>query len=305
LGTDNPKAILAYWTVAIVWGSTYLGLRTCALHMPPLLAGGIRYTIAGLILVILILVKKQSWPSQVRHVKNAAAQGICFFLFSNGLLIWSLQYLEAGVSSLLVTTTPIFTALLDSCLPNGLKLSRKGWIGMLISCFGVFLICRPSLVAGAVSIKGLIGLFTSALIWGVSSLLAARTPTSGSLWSNIAIQHLSGGIALLVVSKLLYGSLRFDADWAVIGSLLYLILFGSIVGYSAFMYLMHHMAPAKAMTYTYINPLVPITLGGIFLGEHISSGMIIGGIVTLLGVVLVQSARTYHTKQAALHRRVV
>ncbi len=108
-----------------------------------------------------------------------------------------------------------------------------------------------------------------------------------------------------MISRFLYGSLAFKADWTVIGALLYLIVFGSIVGYSAFMYLVHHMAPAKAMTYTYINPLVPIALGGVFLGEHISSGMVLGGIVTLFGVILVQSARTYHTKQAGCKKKAV
>ncbi|WDU83310.1 EamA family transporter [Caloramator sp. Dgby_cultured_2] len=286
---DDTKAILAFIAVCIVWGSTYLAIRIGVSEVQPFIFAGIRFTLAGSLMLLYAKIKTLEFPKSKRDVLNITIVGLFLLLGGHGLVVWTEQWVASSIASILVATVPLFIAIIELFVPNGSRLTLKGWIGLILGFIGVvFLTFTDS--SSAIDVKGAILLLLASLLWAVGSVYQNTFKATGSTVSHIGIEMVAGGISLLIVG-LLYGNINLDITLKGISALLYLIVFGSLIGYSSYIYILQKWPPSKAGTYAYINPIVAVILGAFILNEAINLRIIISTFIILIGVVLVQTSK--------------
>jgi drug/metabolite transporter (DMT)-like permease len=281
----------AFAAVYLIWGSTYLTIRISIESMPPLLMAGARFVLAGLLLL--------AWqrrpgaahrePLTWRQWRSAAIIGFCLLLGGNGIVSWGEQYVGTGYMSLIVATVPLWMALLAP-LYGGRRVGLIAAVGVAVGLAGVSLLLRPS---GAFHWQS-IAVIASPLLWANGSLYSQRAPLPRSALTSTAMEMLAGGVMLGLVglaggeaSHVNLGAVT-PASWI---SFIYLIFFGSLVGYSAYIWLLANVSATAVSTYAYVNPLVAVMLGAIVLGEHITGITLIAGLLIVVAVALILTAR--------------
>jgi drug/metabolite transporter (DMT)-like permease len=218
--------------------------------------------------------------------------GLFLLLGGNGCVVWAETRVDSGVASLLVATVPLFMALIELFVQGRPRLNLKGWLGLLIGFGGVALLVFPNSEGSSGSIFGIVLLLIGAFSWAMGSVYSKSFKPTSSIIPNIAIQMLAGGIGLFIAGTF-FGELpKLHVTSKGIGAIVYLILFGSIVGYSCYVYILHKWPAAKAGTYAYVNPLVAVLLGALVLNEPLSIGVVMSTAVILGGVILVQTSKT-------------
>ncbi|MCL6636100.1 MAG: EamA family transporter [Peptococcaceae bacterium] len=290
-GKKDPLAAIAYVTVCIVWGSTYLAIRIGVSDLPPALFAGVRFVLAGLIMGAFAWLKGMQFPGSWREVAVLSAVGLFLLCGGNGLLVWSEQWISSGLAALLVATNPLFTAAIDAVLPGGAPIGPLGWLGLLAGFAGVASLVAPGAAAGGFELWAVLGAVLGSFFWAFGSVYSKRNPVSGSLVAGISIEMLAGGVALTALGLAIGEAPRFHLGGQGLGALLYLVFAGSIVGYSAFIYILKAMPVAKASTYTYINPVVAVILGVLILNEQVTLRTLIATAVIFMGVLLVQLSK--------------
>ncbi|MTK13153.1 MAG: EamA family transporter [Clostridiaceae bacterium] len=288
---ENKKVILAYIAVCIFWGSTYLAIRMGESELPPTIFAGSRVIIAGTLMFGYTALKGLSMPKNLSEVFKISIVGIFLLVGGNGAVVWAETRVSSGIASLMVATVPLFMALIESLLPSKTKLNGKGWLGLLIGFIGVSFLVLSDWNKTSTDIIGMSLLIVSSLSWASGSVYSKSFTSSASTISNIAIQMLSGGIGLSIIGAFLGEFSRMHFTSKGLGALLYLVVFGSMIGYSCYIYILQKWPAAKAGTYAYINPPVAVMLGAIFLGEVISIKIILATITILGGVILVQTSK--------------
>lgn len=289
---EERKVIIAYVAVCILWGSTYLAIRIGVSAFPPELFAGIRFLTAGSIMLLYARSRSMEMPLSITDVKNQSIVGLFLLTGGNGLVVWSEQWVHSGVTSLLVATIPLFMALIELFIPGRPRMDVKGWAGLLLGFSGVALLVFTSSGKGTIDIKGTIMLLIASLLWAIGSLYSKSFKSTGSVAVNIGIQMLAGGIGLTIIGVLLGELPRISFNVKAIGAIFYLIIFGSILGYSSYIYVLQKWPTAKAGTYAYINPLVAVILGAVILDEPFNLGILVSTVVILAGVLLVQLSKT-------------
>lgn len=285
-------ALAAYLTVCLVWGSTYLAIRIGVAHLPPFLFAGVRFLLAGTILLLILRWRGIALPQKISDVRHAFVVGAFLLLGGNGCIAWSEQYVVSSLTALIIAALPLFVALLDQFWPGGSKMSALGWLGMLVGFSGVTMLVAPDIWHQQLELKGTAGVLLGTLSWAAGSVYANRHQTGCSIWMAAAIQNLSGGLLLTTVGLLSGEYARWQLNSQGLLALGYLVIFGSLAAYSAFVYILHTMPPAKASTYAYINPIVAVILGYLILQEPVSWRMLLAATVILTGVLMVQLSRT-------------
>ncbi|WPC42678.1 EamA family transporter [Clostridium sp. JS66] len=289
---EHRNAILAYSAVCIFWGSTYLAIRIGVGELPPTIFAGIRFIIAGVLMFGYAAFKGLPMPKNLSEILKISIVGIFLLVGGNGGVVWAETRVSSGIASLMVATVPLFMALIESLLPSKTKINGKGWIGLLIGFAGVAFLVLSDWHKAPVDIIGITLLIASALSWALGSVYSKGFTTSASTISNIAIQMLAGGFCLSLIGTFLGEFSKMHVTTKGLEALLYLVVFGSMVGYSCYIYILKKWPASKAGTYAYVNPPVAVILGAIFLGEVISLKIVIATIIILAGVILVQSSKT-------------
>ena len=288
---EDTKVIIAFVALCLFWGSTYIAIRIGVNEFPPLLFAGIRFAIAGLLVLAFARLKGYKFPDKIRDTAKISIVGLFLLLGSNGLLVWAEQWVHSGVSSLIMATIPLFMAILETILPGGGNLGYKGWIGLLMGFGGVAVLVLPDRGANGIDIRGGITLLLAAFLWAAGSIYSKTFKPSGSIFGAIGIQMAAGGLGLCIAGSLLGEIPMIRVTLKGIGAMIYLILFGSILGYSCFIYVMQKWPAARASTYAYVNPLVAVMLGALVLGEAVNLWVIAAIVIILGGVLLVQLSR--------------
>ena len=286
------KAILAYIAVCILWGSTYLAIRIGVKNFPPELFAGIRFIIAGTVIMLFCYLKKYTMPNNLKSIIQQSIIGIFLLFGGNGLVVWAEQWVNSGTTALVIATVPLFMSIIELFIPNSQKLTTIGWLGMALGFFGVSLLVFSNNGTSALDVGGIVILIAASLSWAIGSVYSKFSKVSGNMLVNISIQMLSGGAALIILGLFLGEWSRVKLSYEGLGALLYLIVFGSIIGYSCYIYLLQKWPAAKVGTYAYVNPLVAILLGTIILKETLTLKIIISTCVILTGVLLVQLSKT-------------
>ncbi|MEP7165661.1 MAG: EamA family transporter [Ferruginibacter sp.] len=287
--------ILAFAIVYIVWGSTYFFIQIAIVSMPPFLMGGLRFLIAG---VIMLVWTKMSGERIFvpEDIKRASISGVLMLFIGTGAVIWVEQYLPSAMVAIMVSSAPLWFILLDK--PRwALNFKSKAIIGGLIMGFiGIIFLFSENIISlfsttGKLrDLGGLIILIIGSIAWAAGSLYSKYKPTSGSVSVNIAWQMLAAAAVFIPVS-FFRGEVQ-QLDWNTISmdawlSLLYLVFFGSIAAFSAYVWLLQVRPATQVSTYAYVNPLVAVLLGVFFANEHISLLQVLGLLTILVSVLII------------------
>jgi drug/metabolite transporter (DMT)-like permease len=281
----------AFAAIYLIWGSTYLGIRIAIESLPPLLMASCRFLLAGGLMYAWARLRGAPHPHR-RHWPQAAWIGGFMLLGGNGGVSWAEQRVSSGAAALIIATVPIWVALLDSLRPGGRKPGAWEIAGLMLGPAGVALLVGPAAGASAERVDGLGAavLIGAALSWTIGTLRAPRADLPKSKTLAIAMQMLCGG-ALLLVAGLGTGEWARFSPSAVtprsILALLYLALFGSLVAFSAYMWLLHHCPPARVATYAFVNPIVAVFLGWALAGEPLGPRTLLAGSIIVSAVALI------------------
>ncbi len=295
------RVIGAFAIVYVIWGSTYLFIRLASETIPPLLMAGVRFIIAGAILLAITTRMsngRERDPIGRRQWGAAAVTGALLLLGGNGGVAYGEQFVPSGTVALLVATVPLFIALF-SALFLGQRLRRVAVVGIGVGLLGTAVLLRPG--GGAADPAHMLLVLASPLTWAIGSLYATRGPLPKRLLVATGMEMLCGG-ALLLVAGLVTGewpNLHLDRISLVSAlSLAYLVVFGSLVAYTAYVWLLSKVPTTAVATYAYVNPLVAVLLGWAFLGEHITGQTLLAAALIIVAVVLILSRPPVPTRRA-------
>jgi drug/metabolite transporter (DMT)-like permease len=282
--------------LCVVWGSTYLAIRVGVAELPPALFAGIRFLIAGSLLLGVARLLGRRLPARRRDWITNAVVGFLLLFCGNGLVVWAEQFTPSGVAAIVVVTVTLWLALFDAVVPGGR--ARPTWrqvMGLLAGFGGTLLLVDADLGAlRDADWRGPLALTTASAAWAAGSVFSSRRPSEAPPEINSALQMLVGGIALTMLGMALGEGGRLHWSPRGASALAYLIVFGSLVGYSSYVYVLRHMAPTVAGTYSYVNTVVAVLLGWAILDETIT-----GRTVVAMGIVLGSVAWVRHAGRRA------
>jgi drug/metabolite transporter (DMT)-like permease len=285
------KALLAFAIVYFVWGSTFLAIRVGVREMPPLLMAGMRFLVAGVILFAWVLRKGTPLP-RLREWGAASFLAVLIFLVDYGLLFWAEQKVPSGIAAIMMATIPLFMSLLEIVFLRTQRLTFRLAVALLLGVLGVAILMSRSLEFGEapVAATGAAALLIGSVSWSAAAILTRKLPLPASKAMSSAAQMVCGGALLMLAAAILreFHGFRVQAvsrnAWF---ALIYLIVAGSIIGFTAYVWLIHHESPTKVGTYAYVNPVVAVILGYFVGGEAIGPRTLLGTLLVLMSVILI------------------
>jgi drug/metabolite transporter (DMT)-like permease len=302
---STARIALALLTVYVVWGSTYLGIAVMIQSLPPLLAAGVRYLNAGGAVLLFLIARARARRQFLERVgiaqwRAAAIVGELLLLFGNGFVVLAELHIPSGIAAVMISTVPIWMSILDAVV-TGQRPSALAVGGIVAGFVGVVILLAP--VSGGPAVDPLgIGLALIATIgWAIGSIYARGAPMPRSALMGTGMEMLAGGAALFLAG-LLTGELPAFEPAAVTGAsllaLAYLIVFGSIVAFSAYVWLLANVPISTAATYAYVNPIVAVILGALLLSEPITPRTVVAAVVIIAAVVAMVSGRPRQVEEA-------
>jgi drug/metabolite transporter (DMT)-like permease len=285
------KTLLAFGIIYFVWGSTFLFIRIGVRELPPLLFAALRFLPAGLVLYGWMIAQGERAPT-LRQWRSATLLALLIFVGDYGLLFWAEQHVPSGIAAVMLATIPLFMALSEIIFLRTQKLTFRLSLALLIGIGGVAVLMSRSLMLGSAPIdsRGAIALIFASMSWSVASVLSRKLPLPQSKVMSAGAQMLAGGI-LLTVTAAAFGEFRSFHPAAISGrawfALVYLIVFGSLIGFTAYVWLLHHESPTKVGTYAYVNPVVAVLLGYFFGGETLGMRTVLGTLFVLVSVLVI------------------
>lgn len=288
------KVLLAFSIIYFVWGSTFLAIRVGVQEVPPFLLAGMRFLLAGVILYSWMRLKGTTSPSS-REWTSASLLAVLIFVLDYGLLFWAERRVPSGIAAVMMATIPAFMALSEILFLRTQKLTMPLAFALAIGMGGVAVLVSRSLGLGEVPIdaSGALALLIAATSWSVASSLTRKMPLPASKPMSSAAQMLSGGVLLTLVSGVLGEFHGFHLQTVSRGAwiaLAYLVVAGSIVAFTAYVWLLHYESPTKVGTYAYVNPVVAVALGYFLGGEAVGPRTVLGTLFVLVSVVVITTA---------------
>jgi drug/metabolite transporter (DMT)-like permease len=295
--THRPtwKILLAFAIIYLVWGSTFLAIRIGVREVPPFLLAGMRFTVAGLVLYGWMLARGEPSPSG-RQWLSATVLAVLIFVIDYGLVFWAEVRVPSGITAVMLATIPAFTALSEVILLRTQRITLRLATALLIGIAGVAVLVSRSLALGGAPIDraGAVALIIGAMSWSVGAALMRKLSLPPSKVMSSGSQMLVGGVLLVATSAAL-GEFRDFHPRAVSGgawlSLAYLIVAGSIIAFTAYVWLIHHESPTKVGTYAYVNPVIAVLLGYFLAGEPLDLRVALGTLCVLISVVVITTTR--------------
>ena len=302
--THRPtwKTLLAFAIIYFVWGSTFLAIRIGVHEAPPFLLAAMRFSVAGVVLYGWTVARGERSPSR-REWMSVLLIAFLIFVMDYGLLFWAEQRVPSGIAAVMMATIPAFMALSEIVILRTQRLTARLALALLIGICGVAVLMAPSLstlnLGGApIDRAGAVALIIGSISWSVASILTRKLALPSSKVMSSGAQMLAGGVMLALASAALgefqgfHPSAVSRAAWL---SLLYLIVAGSIIGFTAYVWLIHHESPTKVGTYAYVNPVVAVVIGYFLGGESLGLRTILGTLFVLISVVVITTTRTRKT----------
>ena len=288
---ETWKVLLAFAIIYFVWGSTFLAIRVGVREVPPFLLAGMRFFIAGLVLYLWMRAKGTPSPT-FREWRAASLLAIFIFVFDYGLLFWAEQHVPSGIAAVMMATIPAFMAISEIVILRTQRLTARLSIALLIGLAGVAVLVSRTISFGDAPIDtaGACALLVASVSWSVASALTRKLPLPAAKTMSSGAQMLAGGVFLSTAAALLGEFHTFHihfvsrTTWL---ALAYLIVAGSIIGFTAYVWLIHHESPTKVGTYAYVNPAVAVLIGYFLGGEPIGPRTLIGTTCVLISVVLI------------------
>ena len=301
--TSKPSAwrvLLAFAIIYLVWGSTFLAIRVGVREVPPFLLAGLRFLIAGIVLYAWMRAKGTQSPA-LREWGAVLLLAVLIFVFDYGLLFWAERRVPSGIAAVMMATIPVFMAISEILILRTQRLSARLAIGLLVGTGGVTVLVSRRLSFGEVPIDtaGACALIVAAISWSLASALTRRLPLPAAKAMSSGAQMLSGGVLLMLTAALLGEFRGFHVDTVSRGAwlaLAYLIVLGSIVAFTAYVWLLHYESPTRVGTYAYVNPVVAVLVGYFLGGEALGPRMIVGTVLVLVSVVVITTTPAKKSK---------
>jgi len=298
------KILLAFAIIYFVWGSTFLAIRVGVREVPPFLLAAMRFLAAGLILYLWMLAHGERSPSS-REWLSASVLAVLIFVLDYGLLFWAEQRVPSGVAAVMLAIIPVFMALSEIVFLRTQRLTARLALALLIGIAGVAVLVSNSLnVAGApIDRAGAAALIVAGISWSIASALSRKLPLPSSKVMSSGAQMFAGGVLLALAAAAL-GEFRNFHPLAVSRAawfaLLYLIVAGSVVAFTAYVWLLHHKSPTKVGTYAYVNPVVAVLIGYFLGGEALGPRTILGTLFVLVSVLVITTSPAGKAKAAPI-----
>lgn len=289
------QVLLSFALVYVIWGSTYAAIRIAVDHISPALMTGVRFLIAGGLMFLLCLATRRKIRISGRDVWQLALIGLLLLTGGNLTLCWSEQYINTGLAALIVAIVPLWVALIEGYVLRGDRLSIRGWLGLAIGFGGLALLVWPDLAthnpAAHKEFIASIAIVFGSLSWSFGSVLSRRSQLTVDAFTASAWEMFFAGIINCGLAT------GFDEwrqfHWNVHGAAAvgYLIIFGSLVGFGAYVWLLDNVPAPKVATYAYVNPVVAVLIGWLLLGEKVNRFMLLGMVAIVGAVVLVTGSK--------------
>lgn len=301
----KTKLWSALFALYIVWGSTYLAIRFAVETLPPFLHGSLRFLVSGLILFIWRRSAGDEKPTTGQW-KSTAIIGTFLLLGGNGLVSLAEKTIPSGIAALVIATVPFWLVLFEAFRSGGVKPTWKSIIGLIIGFGGVFLLIGPSEITGgsqSFDTFGIILLLIAPVLWALGSIYAKGADLPKSTLLSTGMQMLAGSVALFIVgvgtgelNGFSFGDVSMRSWWGLI----YLIIFGSLIGFVSYGYLLHNAPVSLMSTYAYVNPVVAVFLGWVFAGEILNARIAVASVIIIGSVILINYAKQAKVKTEPL-----
>jgi drug/metabolite transporter (DMT)-like permease len=287
---SRARIVLAFLAIYVIWGSTYLAIRVAIETLPGFLMAGVRFSLAGLILLAALRFRGGPWPSRSEW-RSSAVSGTLLLLGGHGAVVWAEYRIASGLAALLIATVPVWMVILERKRPNARTLA-----GLLLGLGGLAVLFGPDAFGGGepVDLLGGGAVVVGALLWALGSLTSRDAAPPSSPLAGPALQMIAGGVALLLTGVLTGELSRVTPEefsGRSIVALLYLITFGSLIGFTAYVWLLRVCPASHVATYAWVNPIVAVLLGAAFAAEPLTPRVALAAAVIVAGVILVLGAR--------------
>lgn len=290
--------IVAFASVYLAWGSTYLAIRIGVQHVPPTVLAGVRFLLAGAGMLAVLKATGRLAPVRARDLRAIALIAFLMLIGGNGLVVWAEQSVDSGFAALLVATVPIWMAGLAALPPARERLPVTAVAGIALGFLGVAVLVSPSLGRGG-DPAGALALLVASFSWSCGSIYSRHAGIRADPVTVTAWEMLLAGAMFLAIGTVTGGVFTAELDAAGIGAIIYLIVAGSWIGFTAYVWLLANVPAAKAATYAYVNPVIALVLGWWFLDEAITPPIIAGSAIVVVAVALVTSARVARSAPVA------
>ena len=284
------KALIAYLVVCVFWGSTYLAIKVGVGELPPFLFAGLRFFVAGVLLLAIARAMGYAMPRRAVDWRTLAIVGLFLLTGGNAFVVWAEQYTPSGIASVFVVTVAIWTAFFDAIIPGGSgDLNWRVVAGLLLGFVGTALLvgASPAEILKA-DLRGPLALTFASASWSIGSVYAKRHPTEVSPYIAASIQMIIGGAVVTIVGSVLGEWSRWHLSLRGLGAVAYLVVFGSILGYSAYAYALRYASATIVGTYAYVNPVIAVLLGWLLLSEPITARTMVAMTLIVVAVVWIQ-----------------
>lgn len=293
ISKNTVLIILAFFSIYVIWGSTYFLNKIAVSELPPFFLASNRFLMAGTLIFIIVKLMGKSLAITKRQLVNTTIAGFLFLTIGNGVVVWALKYVDSGFAALEISAQPL-VVLLMMRLFQGKKIKAMSILGIVLGIIGIFLlVSQNQIVSKEGSVVGMVMIFCSMVSWAAGSLFVGSVDLPRNYFVNTGYQMLIGGGMMLIASWIFNESWSLPHVWSsdVQISMGLLVVFGSVVAFTSFNFLLQKVSPEKVATSTYVNPIIALLLGWYFLNEVITGQSVIAAVVLLTGVYFINSKR--------------
>jgi drug/metabolite transporter (DMT)-like permease len=293
--SSERLAWVAWITICVVWGTTYLAIRVALETVPVILVAGLRWMAAGVLLGLVAAATGRRLPGP-RMWASLALLGFLMNVVGNGLVVWAEQFVASGLTAVLIASVPFWSVGVESCLPSGERVRWPTLAGLTLGFGGIVVLVWPQLSSGGAAgrqfVAGVIGIQLACLGWALGTSYSKRHPSSSDPLAASTVQMLFSGTMLL-------GLATANGEWAALhftarslGAMIYLTIAGSTIAYTAYVYAIQHLPISTVSLYAYVNPLIAVGLGSLLLGEPFSMRILVAGGLVLAGTAVVRGVQS-------------
>jgi drug/metabolite transporter (DMT)-like permease len=301
LTKETILILLAFFAIYVIWGSTYLLNKIAVQEIPPLFLSSTRFTFAGFLILLIAKLLKLPLKITKKQLFNNTLAGFLFLVYGNGVFVWALKYVDSSFAALEASSLPLVVIILMRIL-YGQKIHKMSVLGVFFGIIGIYLlVSQQDITSGEHSLLGVFMIATCIFSWASASIFVSKADLHTNYFVNSGYQMFTAGILLSGFSLLLGEEWKSPLFWnnATMNSMILLVIFGSIVAFTSFNFLLKKVAPEKVATSSYVNPLIALLLGWYVLDENITIQSIIAAVILLLGVYFINSS-----KNVKIHKKI-
>jgi drug/metabolite transporter (DMT)-like permease len=291
----RTRLIVAFTALYVLWGSTFMAISVAVRHMPPTMMGATRFLLSGVLMLLWCAVTGRKIGINFRDFWMLGLIGVLLLTGGNVVVGWAEQYVPSGLAALILAVTPIWVAIIEAWILKSDRLSRRGVVGLVFGTLGLLVLLWPKITSGAAlerqQLWAAIALIFAALSWTTGSIVSKRSKVSVDIFVATGWQMLLAGCVNLSLAGALGDIGKVEWTGESVAAIAYLVVGGSLLGFTAYIWLLEHVATAKVATYAYVNPMVAVFLGWLILHERVDAYILAGSAVIVAGVILVTTSK--------------